>query len=104
MPFAVDEIRKLGEVGNDVTAVDTFSAAPGSHSRYVARHFEVPAPTQQTEDFIAAIAKIIDEQRIEWLLPAFEEVFYLAAHRDRLPQSCELFFPDFPTLARVHDK
>ena len=37
MPFAVDEIRKLGETGNEVTAVDTFSASPGSHSRYVAR-------------------------------------------------------------------
>ena len=104
MPFAVDEIRKLGEVGNDVTAVDTFSAAPGNHSRYVARHFEVPAPTQQTDEFIAAIAKIITEHDIEFVLPAFEEVFYLAAHRDDLPPGVELFFPDFPTLARVHDK
>jgi hypothetical protein len=104
MPFAVDEIRKLGEVGNDVTAVDTFSAAPGNHSRYVARHFEVPAPTQQTDEFIAAIAKIITEHDIEFVLPAFEEVFYLAAHRDDLPPGAELFFPDFPTLARVHDK
>lgn len=104
MPFAVDEIRKLGEVGNDVTAVDTFSAAPGSHSRYVARHFEVPAPTQHTDEFIAAIAKIVTEHDIEWLLPAFEEVFYLAAHRDQLPDGCEYFFPDFATLARVHDK
>ncbi len=47
---------------------------------------------------------IIEEQEIEWLLPMFEEVFYLAAHRDRLEGGCELFFPDFDTLAKVHDK
>ena len=78
MPFAVDEIRKLGEAGHDVTAVDTFKASPGSHSRYAARHFEVPPPAQETEAFVDAIAGIIDEQQIEWLLPMFEEVFYLA--------------------------
>jgi hypothetical protein len=104
MPFAVDEIRKLGATGNDVTAVDTFKASPGSHSRGAARHIEVPAPTQATEQFVDAIVGIIDDHEIEWLLPMFEEVFFLAAHRDRLGDRCELFFPEFPTLAKVHDK
>ncbi len=104
MPFAVDEIRKLGQTGHDVTAVDTFPTAPGSHSHFAARHIEVPPPAQETDAFVAAIARIIDEQRIEWLVPAFEEVFFLAAHRDRIEGRCELFFPDFDTLARVHDK
>jgi hypothetical protein len=104
MPFAVDEIRKLGEAGHDVTAVDTFKASPGSHSRYAARHVEVPPPAQETDAFVDAIAKLIEQNDAQWLLPMFEEVFYLAAHRDRLGDRCELFFPDFPTLAKVHDK
>ena len=104
MPFAVDEIHKLGEAGNVVTATDTFAAAPGSHSRMATRHVETPSPTQDTAGFIEAIAGIIDEFDIQWLVPAFEEVFYLAAHRDRLEGKAELFFPDFATLAKVHDK
>ena len=104
MPFAVDEIHKLGEAGNVVTAADTFAAAPGSHSRFAARHVEVPAPTQETEAFVDAVAGVIDEYDVDWVLPAFEEVFYLAFHRDRLEGRAELFFPDFDTLARVHDK
>ncbi len=104
MPFAVDEIHKLGECGNEVTAADTFAAAPGSHSRFATRHVEVPAPKQETAAFIDAVVRILDEYEIDWLLPAFEEVFYLAAHRDRLEGRAELFFPDFDTLARVHDK
>ena len=104
MPFAVDEIHKLGEAGNVVTAADTFAAAPGGHSRFATRHVETPAPTQAPEDFVAAVAGLIDQYQIEWLLPAFEEVFYLAAHRDRLGGARELFFPDLATLQRVHDK
>lgn len=105
MPFAVDEIRKLGEGGHEVTAADTFRAAPGSHSRGAARHVEVPAPTQETEAFVSAVADTITEQGIEWVLPMFEEVFYLAFHRDRLEGlGAKLFFPPFETLATVHDK
>lgn len=107
MPFAVDEIHKLGETGADVTAADTFAASPGSHSRGARRHIEVPAPTQRTEDFITAILDALDRYEITWLLPMFEEVFFLAAHRERLAAGrgdLELFFPSFDTLAKVHDK
>ncbi|MCR8896298.1 ATP-grasp domain-containing protein [Gordonia sp. GONU] len=107
MPFAVDEIHKLGETGRDVTAADTFAAAPGSHSRGARRHLVFPAPTQQTAAFIDAVIEAIGDHDINWLLPMFEEVFYLARHRDRITAAhpaTELFFPDFETLARVHDK
>ena len=104
MPFAVDEIRKLGQAGHDVTAVDTFKASPGSHSRSRPRRLEVPPPAQETEAFIDAISRIIDEQQIQWLLPMSRRSSTSRAHRDRLEGRCELFFPDFPTLAKVHDK
>jgi glutathione synthase/RimK-type ligase-like ATP-grasp enzyme len=105
MPFAVDEIHKLGEAGNVVTASDTFAAAPGSHSRGATRHIVTAPPTQETERFIDDVVAAIREHDIELLLPMFEEVFYLAAHRDRLTETgVRLFFPDFDTLAKVHDK
>ena len=107
MPFAVDEIHKLGETGRDVVAGDTFRAAPGSHSRGASTHFTYPPPTQETPQFIAAICEALRRYDITLLLPMFEEVFYLAAHRDLLLEArdgVELFFPDFETLHRVHDK
>ncbi|MGV9857374.1 ATP-grasp domain-containing protein [Gordonia sp. NPDC003425] len=107
MPFAVDEIHKLGVTGRTVIASDTFRAAPGSHSRGAAKHVTVPAPTQETEAFIDAVIDIIDTDKVTWLLPMFEEVFYLAYHRDRLTaghDDLELFFPPFDVLRQVHDK
>ncbi len=105
MPFAVDEIRKLGETGQ--------RRHRGRHVQGVARQSLArrgPSHRGSGADPGDRAVHRRDRRRssttseIEWLLPMFEEVFYLAAHRDRLEGSCELFFPDFPTLAKVHDK
>lgn len=104
MPFSVDEIRKLGAAGNTVVASDTFGATPGGHSRGAAHHIVTAAPTQEPDAFVADVVAAIERFDVDVVLPMFEEVFYLAAHRDRLEGRAELFFPDIETLARVHDK
>ncbi len=104
MPFAVDEIRKLGATGHTVVASDTFRASPGSHSRGATRHIVTRSPTGETEEFINDVIAEIEASNIEMVLPMFEEVFYLATHRELLATVAELFFPDFAALALVHNK
>ncbi|MCF8604257.1 ATP-grasp domain-containing protein [Gordonia sp. HY442] len=107
MPFAVDEIRKFGEAGRHVVATDTFRASPGSHSRGAHGHAITPAPTQEPAAFIDAVIELIGKYDVNWVVPMFEEVFYLAAAREKILAAhpgVELFFPDLETLHRVHDK
>ncbi len=104
MPFALDEIRKLGRAGHRVFAADTFYSAPGSHSRYVAAHFELTTPESDPRRYLDEIARIADDFAIDLVLPCFEEVFYLARRRYRLPPRARLFAADFPLLARLHHK
>ena len=89
MPFALDEIRKLGKAGLAVVASDTFESAPGSHSRYVEESLVTPAPRREPEAFLRAVAEIVETRSVDLILPAFEEVFYLASDRGRL--GAELF-------------
>jgi glutathione synthase/RimK-type ligase-like ATP-grasp enzyme len=102
MPFALDEIRKLGKRGHHVIATDTFRNAPGSHSRYAAVSLLTSAPRYETRRFIAEIAQIVREEAVDLVLPAFEEAFYLARHRHEL--GAPVFAPPFETLAKLHDK
>jgi predicted ATP-grasp superfamily ATP-dependent carboligase len=104
MPFALDEIRKFGRAGHQVFAADTFYAAPGSHSRYVRRHFEVTAPERSPPRYLAEIDHIVQLAAIDLIVPCFEEVFYLARHRHRLPWRTGLFAAGFALLARLHHK
>lgn len=103
MPYALDEIRKLGGAGHEVHAADSFSLAPGSRSKYAHHRHVLASPREDTKAFIEQIAGIIEAHAIELVLPSFEEVFYLMHERHRLPQT-EIFAADFETLALLHNK
>lgn len=104
MPFAVQEIRKLGETGHEVYAADTFATAPGNHSRHVKKRLLTPAPADDPITYVDAVAVSVEAHGISRLLPTFEEGFYLARYRDRLPDDVDLFAAPFATLALLHDK
>src|SRR5690606_8312348 len=103
MPFALDEIRKLGRTGHLVFASDTFRAAPGSHSKYVEEAVITASPRFDTPSFLANVETFVRERRIELIVPAFEEAFHLTRNRDRLA-GADLFAPPFETMMRLHDK
>jgi predicted ATP-grasp superfamily ATP-dependent carboligase len=104
MPFALGLIRRLGEAGHEVLASDTYPAAPGGHSRFVSGHFVTPAPKLDPPGFVAQVARIAAEEEVDLIVPPWEDVFYLAALRHRLPASAELYAAQFEALARLHDK
>ncbi|NUP06712.1 MAG: ATP-grasp domain-containing protein [Polyangiaceae bacterium] len=103
MPCAIDEIRKLGERGHEIIASDTFFSAPGNHSRYATKRFVTPSPRHDTERFVAEIARIVDTEQVDLVLPAFEEVLFLAKHDVPMPRS-RRFFPSFHVLETLQDK
>jgi len=104
MPFALDQIRKLGQRGHTVFTADTFLAAPGNHSRFVEDAFCVPSPRFEPEAFLAAIERIVREHRIDMILPTFEEAFLLARERAHFEPDQHVFAPDLDTLETLHDK
>ncbi len=104
LPFALEMIRKLGRRGNTVYAADTFRSAPGSHSRHVEEAFVVASPRYETPAFVEGVERILRSHPIDYVVPAFEEVFYLARHRERLERYSRVFAPSFDTLHRLHDK
>ncbi len=104
LPFALDLIRKLAERGHEVYASDCYALAPGSHSRYLAGHFVTASPSDETERFVADVEELARSERIELLVPAFEEAFYLATGRERLATVTDVYTPPFQTLAALHDK
>lgn len=104
MPFALDEIRKFGRCGHRVFAADTFYAAPGSHSRWVAERALVAAPESQPARFIADIRRLVRTLAIDLLVPCFEEAFYLAHHLADLSREVCVLISRFDVLQRLHNK
>ena len=94
---------KPGGGAHDVGASATCRPAPGGPPRHAAARVTA-SPRFDRPQFLADVNRIAEKDRIDLLLPAFEEVFYLAWHADELAPRMELFFPRFETLRRLHDK
>jgi predicted ATP-grasp superfamily ATP-dependent carboligase len=104
LPHALGVIRKFGEQGHQIYATDTFTTSPGLHSSHVKEAIITASPKFDTRRFLDEVKDIIRSRCIDLVVPCFEEVFYLAKHRDEIAALTRVFFPPFDTLARLHNK
>jgi hypothetical protein len=104
LPAALEEIRKLGRTGHFVLASDTFASSPGNHSKHVKERFVTASPTYDSSRFLDDVEAILEAHSVDLLMPAFEEVYYLAKHRARFERHTELFASSFEVLRELHDK
>jgi len=104
LPHALGQIRKFGLAGHDVFATDTFRTSPGLHSKQVKEAILTASPAFETRRFIDDLREILESRSIDLLVPAFEELFYIAKHLPELSEAARVFLSPLELLARLHDK
>jgi predicted ATP-grasp superfamily ATP-dependent carboligase len=104
MPFALAVLRSLGKAEHEIVATDSVPRAPALHSHYVREHVVTVAPRDDPRRYVDQILDVYRKHGIELHVPAFEEVFYLAAHLDELEREVAVFLTGLPALQRLHDK
>jgi len=100
--------RALGRDGHKVFTAEIMPYAL-CHSRfctYVTKHYVLPRPTAQPEEWEAAIQKIVKEQSIDLIVPCTAPVESSAyAHlRERLPPNVRVFAFDGETSDELDNK
>jgi glutathione synthase/RimK-type ligase-like ATP-grasp enzyme len=103
-PSTLDLARQLNSAGHDIFIADTIRWHVCRASNAVKENFIVPSPRFQTESFIKALIDIINSEKIDYLIPTFEEVIYISTYLDQFPKSCKVFSASFETLLRLHNK
>jgi len=102
--FALALARCLHSAGHRVFMADSWQRIMTRHSSAVVQDFLVPRPAQETADWLAAIAKIVDDCEIDLIVPVYEEIFHLLHGASELPSTARIFASDFDTLMTVHSK
>ncbi|MDW9478615.1 hypothetical protein GOB57_07850 [Sinorhizobium meliloti] len=102
-PAALEICRGLASGGHRVIAADSMVMPVARWSRHVLRYHRIP-PANNRQAYAAALARIIEEDGIDCILPTCEEVFHLALVRDALPPTCSVFADDISKLLLLHDK
>lgn len=94
----------LGIRGVRVIGADTVRIAPARLSRYCSSYHRYPGPREDPEGYFRTIGAIVERERIDLIIPAYDEAYFLAEHRDRLPRPGLVLLPDHPTIHALHNK
>ncbi len=101
---ALELARQMNSQGQRIFVADSSKWYLTRFSNTIEKAFTVASARFESELFAQDIARIVAEEKIDLIIPSFEEVFYLAKCRDRLPTSCQLFTESLELLLELHDK
>ena len=74
------------------------------YSNAVKQHFVVPSPRFAPHKFVSAIIDICVDEKIDFLIPLFEEIILLSKNLDRFPDSTRVLCESYPVLNALHNK
>jgi hypothetical protein len=104
-PVALELARRFASQGHAVLVGDSVSCRISGASRAVLRTLPLlPPPRTHLREFAAALARHIDREHIDLVIPTCEEVFFLSRIRHRLPARCAAFTAQFALLQQLHSK
>ena len=101
-PASLELARAFHKAGHSVFMAESLRGHLSQPSNAIKANFMVPAPRQEKEAFLAALKKIIIENKIDLLIPTCEEVFTVAMGREQLP--CTVFVEPIKKLNTIHNK
>ncbi|OAA27212.1 hypothetical protein AT15_05170 [Kosmotoga arenicorallina S304] len=104
MMYSLDSIRLLHRAGHEVYAADSVRMSAGLYSRYVKKYFIYPKVSEESEEFINFILKVVEDYKIDIIIPGFEDTFVFAYYLDKFEGKAKLLLSDYSKLAFLHDK
>lgn len=99
-PATLDLVRAFHRAGHSVSMAESLRGHLSQPSNAIQANFVVPAPRRETEAFLFALKKIVEENQIDLLIPTCEEVFYTAMAHGELP----VFTDPLEKLNQLHNK
>lgn len=102
--YSLTLARAFHAAGHRVLVADAWPRSLCRLSAAIDQYFHVPSPAGDTAAWVEAIRRIARQQRVDLIVPVYEEVFYLAQAQAGAADPLPLFAPDFETLIGLHDK
>ncbi len=103
-PATLELIRLLASQGYTIFIAESLFPCLSEKSKYIQNVFPIPPPRTESERFVEELIHIIQQNKIQWLIPTCEEVFYVSKSHSRLSQYCDVFTSSLETMTTLHDK
>lgn len=103
-PMTLYLARLLNSAGHEVFVTDPQKIHYCRFSNCVKKNFKVPSPRFKPKAHVDALKTIVKEQKIDLLIPTWEDVLLISKHKDEFDPHCKLYVDDFDLLLKVHNK
>ncbi|MGD8644366.1 MAG: ATP-grasp domain-containing protein [Chromatiales bacterium] len=104
LPKALELARSLSEAGCRVIVAEPFAWHVCRISRSVSKSYRVAAPNTDPEQYACDLARIIEQERVDIVVPISEEAIHAMAARDRVSADVRFYSPPRDMLMQLHDK
>ncbi|MBS0622215.1 MAG: ATP-grasp domain-containing protein [Verrucomicrobia bacterium] len=104
LPFTVDLARQLNAAGHTVVIADPWKWHFCRYSNAVAKNLVVPSPRHDPKAFVDGLVNVCREEKIDLLIPTFEEVLYVSQGLALFPKETRIFCSPFNQMVRLHNK
>lgn len=96
--------RHLKHGGHEVYVVDTQFFHVCRFSNAVKKSFITPIPNKNPEKYIDALLQIVENEKIDLLIPTWEDVLYVSKAINLFPKTCQIFCSSFDLIHDLHHK
>lgn len=103
-PVTLDLARALKRTGHRVIAAESLSHALSRRSNAFDAFYQVPAPNDGSDGFRKAIARILEQEKVDVVVPTCEEIFHLAPMKGQFSGKTFFWLDDPQILGRLHSK
>lgn len=103
-PAAIDLARSFAADGWRVVGADRLLWPIARLSKAFAAHHRLPIARAGHRAFADRIIELVEAEKAELLVPTCEEAFFIARHKERVADHCDVACHDFATMRRLHDK
>ncbi len=103
-PITLDFIRNLHYANHEIYVAETSIFHLSRFSNCVKKCFVVPSPRFNPADHIKSLIEIIEDEQIDFFIPAWEDIFLISKHLKEFPKACFVFASRYPILHKLHNK
>lgn len=102
--LSLELARQLKKQGHEIFVIDSLKRPLASYSNAVKKSYHAPSPRYNPEGYVDALKDIVVKEKIDLLIPIYEEIACLSKALKTFPKSCKVFCPPFEVYEKLQHK
>jgi hypothetical protein len=102
--LSLEIARHCRSAGHEVFVTDSLNRHVTKYSNAVKKSFRLPSPRFDTENYLKGLIEIINQEKIDLLVPVYEEISYITKAAHLFPSFCKIFAPQFDLYHELQNK